>query len=280
MHSAKSVVPQYVKLCEQFNDISTKLTNLCNIKDSIDPERFGQQEKEYKKQLKELEPRINELEEIISSAILELKEEMQGLSNEINDQKNRIHQEDKLLEAGAISREKYRSITKPLKKELEQLEHDAKKLTDSIRYLEKGLMSCSGERGQTTDNDSVYDACAERVSPVYYSKSNRKPVVYSVYVSYLLGLLIWFLPIIGVIVAYVFKDEADEVLQTHYRFQIRTFWIWMLCSLVAILLFIVFVGWLVAIFVLIWLLVRCIFGLKCLYEDRPIPDPASWLFGK
>ncbi|MFP4668009.1 MAG: hypothetical protein ACLFMN_04350, partial [Desulfobacterales bacterium] len=61
MHSAKSVVPQYVKLCEQFNDISTKLTNLCNIKDSIDPERFGQQEKEYKKQLKELEPRINEL---------------------------------------------------------------------------------------------------------------------------------------------------------------------------------------------------------------------------
>jgi len=38
------------------------------------------------------------------------------------------------------------------------------------------------------------------------------------------------------------------------------------------------VGWLILFFCLIWLVVRCIKGLKALDAREPYPDPLGWLF--
>ena len=46
-----------------------------------------------------------------------------------------------------------------------------------------------------------------------------------VYILYLVSLLIGITAIVGLIIAYVNRDDAPGWLQTHYRFQIRTFWI-------------------------------------------------------
>ena len=46
-----------------------------------------------------------------------------------------------------------------------------------------------------------------------------------VYILYLVSLLFGITGIIGVVMAYINKDDAPEWLQTHYQFQIRTFWI-------------------------------------------------------
>jgi uncharacterized membrane protein len=101
-------------------------------------------------------------------------------------------------------------------------------------------------------------------------------VVYGLYLS---GYFFAITPIAGVIVAYIQHDSADPVLQSHYRFQIRTFWISLLYVVGGILLCLVIVGIFVLLWWFIWSLVRCIKGILALNEGRPIANPTSWMFG-
>jgi uncharacterized membrane protein len=100
-----------------------------------------------------------------------------------------------------------------------------------------------------------------------------------VYALYLAGYFFAITPIAGVIVAYVQYDSADPLLQSHYRFQIRTFWISLLYVVGGIVLCLVVVGIFVLLWWFIWSLVRCIKGILALNEGRPIVNPTSWLFG-
>ena len=84
--------------------------------------------------------------------------------------------------------------------------------------------------------------------------------------------------IIGVIMAYLNKAEAPDWLKTHYQFLIRTFWIGLLYSVIGFILVFVFVGILVLLFVLVWLIVRCVKGMKLLDEGKPHPNPTGWMF--
>lgn len=99
-----------------------------------------------------------------------------------------------------------------------------------------------------------------------------------VYVLYLIGILIWVGSLIGVIVAYINRSEAPEWLQTHYQFQIRTFWMALLYGLVGGLLTFVLIGYLVLFLALVWLIVRCIKGFKSISRGEAYPNPTTWLF--
>ncbi len=101
----------------------------------------------------------------------------------------------------------------------------------------------------------------------------------AVYLLYLASIIIGITSIVGVIVAYVYHGDADEVLRTHYRFQIRTFWISLLIGFIGILLAGIGIGFLLLLFLLIWFVARCAIGLKHLNEGMPVPNPGSWLFG-
>jgi uncharacterized membrane protein len=85
--------------------------------------------------------------------------------------------------------------------------------------------------------------------------------------------------IIGVIMAHIQLDTADPMLATHYRFQIRTFWIGLLYLVVGTVLWVVVIGWAVLAWWFIWSLIRNIKGVLALNERRPIADPTSWMFG-
>jgi uncharacterized membrane protein len=100
-----------------------------------------------------------------------------------------------------------------------------------------------------------------------------------VYVLYFVSYVFPITALVGVIIAHVQVGSADPLLQSHYRFQIRTFWIGLLYMVVGAVLAIVLVGWLVLLWWFIWTLVRSIKGILSLNEARPIADPASWLFG-
>jgi uncharacterized membrane protein len=100
-----------------------------------------------------------------------------------------------------------------------------------------------------------------------------------VYILYLAGVVVGITPLIGVIMAYLSKDEAPDWVQTHYRFQIRTFWISLLYGLIGALLTLVFIGFLVLFATLVWYIIRCVKGLNTLSKGEPIADPASWMFG-
>jgi uncharacterized membrane protein len=101
-------------------------------------------------------------------------------------------------------------------------------------------------------------------------------VVYALYfISYFVGIT----ALVGVIIAHVQAGSGDPLLDSHYRFQIRTFWISMLYLAVGFLLIIVLVGFGVLLWWFIWSLIRNIKGTIALTNNQPIQNPTSWMFG-
>ena len=104
-------------------------------------------------------------------------------------------------------------------------------------------------------------------------------LAFAVYILYFAAYFTGITSIIGVIIAHVQSGSGDPLLDSHYRFQIRTFWIGLLYIVVGTILSMVIIGIFVLIWWFIWSLVRCIKGVLALNENRPIQDPGSWMFG-
>ncbi len=107
---------------------------------------------------------------------------------------------------------------------------------------------------------------------------NSQSTAKVVYLLMLVNIIVQFLGIIGVIIAYVHKSGAPAWLQTHYQFQIRTFWIGLLLIVGGIFLWSAGVGAIILLFWLVWLIVRCVKGMKYLDQNQPHPNPTTWLF--
>ncbi|MCH8142019.1 MAG: hypothetical protein IH908_10535 [Proteobacteria bacterium] len=99
-----------------------------------------------------------------------------------------------------------------------------------------------------------------------------------IYVLYLAGFIVGVTPLIGVVMAYLAKGEAPEWLDTHYRYQIRTFWIGFLYTFVSVLLTVILIGILGLLATAVWLIVRCIKGFQALDRGEPIENVATWMF--
>ena len=84
--------------------------------------------------------------------------------------------------------------------------------------------------------------------------------------------------IIGLIMAYVYRDDSDHWLQAHYRFQIRTYWIGLLYACIGLLMLNTIFGFIMLLFVFVWMIVRCTKGLKQLDAMAPVKNLESWLF--
>jgi uncharacterized membrane protein len=84
--------------------------------------------------------------------------------------------------------------------------------------------------------------------------------------------------LVAVIVAYVFRGDAQEWLKPHYTLQIRTFWIALLFGLVGFVLSFILVGFLVWGCLAVWLIVRCVKGFQYLAKREPYPNPETWLW--
>ncbi|HJV40265.1 hypothetical protein [Caulobacter sp.] len=82
---------------------------------------------------------------------------------------------------------------------------------------------------------------------------------------------------IGVILAYVSRKGAPEWLASHYEFQIRTFWLALLFSIVSALLTVVGIGVVLLVAVGLWVVVRGIVGLSNLLKNQPYPTPKNWM---
>jgi uncharacterized membrane protein len=82
--------------------------------------------------------------------------------------------------------------------------------------------------------------------------------------------------IIAVILNYLKRDEAyGTYLQSHFRWQIRTFWFALLWLIVMILLIFTFIGipfaWVIGVVTGIWVLYRILRGWLRLADAQPMP---------
>jgi len=104
-------------------------------------------------------------------------------------------------------------------------------------------------------------------------------LAFAVYVLYCAGYVNGFSAVIGVIIAHLKVTDADPMLASHYRFQIRTFWIGLLYLAVGVPLCLVVVGFFILLWWFIWSVIRIVKGMLALNDGKPIVNPASWLFG-
>ena len=100
-----------------------------------------------------------------------------------------------------------------------------------------------------------------------------------IYILHLLSVLFGITSLIGVIMAYVNKGSAPDWVQSHYRFQIRTFWIALLAAVIGALTTPFIIGIPILLFLLVWWILRCVKGMRYIAEGRGHPEPASWMFG-
>ena len=99
-----------------------------------------------------------------------------------------------------------------------------------------------------------------------------------VYILYLVSLLVGITGIVGLIMAYVNRAEAPEWVQTHYTFQIRTFWIGLLYGVIGLISAIIVVGFFWLMFVLVWWIIRCAKGMQAISRGAPYDRPGTWLW--
>ncbi len=87
--------------------------------------------------------------------------------------------------------------------------------------------------------------------------------------GFLLPPVVW---IVAVIINYVRKEEvAGTWLESHFRWQIRTFWFGLLWAVLGAMLFVLIVGWFILAADAIWIIYRIVKGWLNLSENRPMP---------
>lgn len=99
-----------------------------------------------------------------------------------------------------------------------------------------------------------------------------------VYVLYLASVVIGITLLVGLIMAYMNRGHViGSWVESHYTYQIRTFWIGLLYSVISVVLMIVGIGFLLILAVVIWAIIRCIKGLQWAAAGNPVPNPESWI---
>jgi len=99
-----------------------------------------------------------------------------------------------------------------------------------------------------------------------------------IYVLYLVGLAAGITSVVGVVMAYVNREDGPDWLRTHYDLQIRTFWMMLLYVTLSGILCLLLIGFALLIVVAVWWIVRCVKGLKYVELKEPYPNHLGWGF--
>ena len=116
-------------------------------------------------------------------------------------------------------------------------------------------------------------------SPITPHVSNYG-LVLTVYILYLVGFLTGITVLVGVVIAYLELNVADRVSQSHFQFQIATFWVGLLYFFVGLLTLHFAIGALILLWWIVWTVIRCVKGLLALNMGEAIQNPNSWWFGE
>jgi uncharacterized membrane protein len=103
-------------------------------------------------------------------------------------------------------------------------------------------------------------------------EKSLKTVAMVVYALQAAGFFVGITWIVAIVVDYVKRDDAKGTwLESHFRWQIRTFWWGLLWAVIGGVLFVVIVGWFVLAAAAIWIIYRIVKGWLNLVENKPVP---------
>ncbi|UTH76670.1 hypothetical protein [Chromobacterium sp. IIBBL 290-4] len=94
----------------------------------------------------------------------------------------------------------------------------------------------------------------------------------AVYILQAVGLLAGVTALVGVIINYVKRDEVRGTLyQSHFEWQIRTFWLALLGNVIGGVLTWVLVGFVILFAVWVWYIYRVVKGFLYFNDRKPMP---------
>lgn len=101
---------------------------------------------------------------------------------------------------------------------------------------------------------------------------NNAKIIYGLYA---LGYFVGVTTLAGVILAYIWRGN-DAVADSHFTFQIRTFWISLLIGLFALVTMVFGIGLLIWLFLTVWGLLRVISGFLLANDGKPVSNTKYW----
>lgn len=107
----------------------------------------------------------------------------------------------------------------------------------------------------------------------------NKPTIIAL--CYLASFVVGFSGLVGVVLAFVWKGEAEADASrsweaSHYTYLINTFWIGLIGTVVGVLLMIVLIGFLVLLATVALVGVRSVLSLINAQKQMPMPEPGTW----
>jgi uncharacterized membrane protein len=99
-----------------------------------------------------------------------------------------------------------------------------------------------------------------------------KTITQVVYVLYALSYFTGITGIVGIIINYVKRDDAKGTwLESHFTWQIRTFWYGLLWCIIGWLTLVILIGFIVLFAGLCWMIYRIVKGWLYLNDGKPMP---------
>jgi uncharacterized membrane protein len=102
-------------------------------------------------------------------------------------------------------------------------------------------------------------------------EKSLKTLTTVVYALQAAGFLVGITWIVAVVIDYVKRDEAKGTwLESHFGWQIRTFWWGLLWAVVGAITFLVLIGWFILAADTVWIIYRIVKGWLYLNDNKPI----------
>ena len=103
-------------------------------------------------------------------------------------------------------------------------------------------------------------------------EKNLRTLTTVVYALQAVGFFVQITWIVAVVINYVKRDETKGTwLESHFSWQIRTFWWGLLWAAIGVITFLIVIGWLILIADAVWLIYRIVKGWLYLSENKPLP---------
>ncbi len=103
------------------------------------------------------------------------------------------------------------------------------------------------------------------------NEKSGKTLTTIIYALYAASFLVGITAIVAIIMNYVKKEDvAGTFLESHFRWQIRTFWFGLLWGVIGAITFLIAIGWFVLIANGIWIIYRIVKGWLRLNDNKPM----------
>lgn len=100
---------------------------------------------------------------------------------------------------------------------------------------------------------------------------SNKTITTIIYALYAASVLVGITSIVAIVMNYVKKEEvAGTWLESHFRWQIRTFWFSLLWGVVGLITALIFIGWIILLADGVWFIYRIVKGWLRLNDKRPM----------